>query len=217
MTVPQQLRPVDAGSLPEYPISAADRLDSHYFIQFHIDRYDRSTFRRMAYGDPEVGFFGMELFYKAHGETPLGTLPSEPVELAFLLGISLERWVALTRREFSPLYNWSPVRCDNGQIRLAHPVVQETMEAALLGHKVHKASNEERAVSMRRGRLVKDLKTCGCSEELCKDDLAVGWIDDWLLENHKGQRRMPKFQASIARALRAAADAGLLGRRGGGG
>lgn len=206
------LKPVNLEDLPDYPIPSSDRLDSHYFIQFNHDRYDRSDFRRQSYRDPEVGFFGMELFFKSHGEAPLGTLPRDHESLAFLLGLPLDRWMALVERRFNPLYNWSPVRCDNGEIRLAHPVVQEVMEAALRGHKELKASNEEKAIWQRRNRLKDTLKACGCSDELCADEMAVGWIDDWLLKHHRGQRRMPQIQASVGRALRAAAEAGVLNR-----
>jgi hypothetical protein len=206
------LKAVDADELVEYPISSAERLDSHYFMQFNHDRYDRSEFRRRAYRDPEVGFFGMELFFKAHGETPLGTLPADDEALAFLLGLPLDQWKRMTERPFNPLYNWHPVRCDNGEVRLAHPVVQEVMEAALRGHLEHKASNEDKAIAARRRRLVASMKECGCSDELCADEFAVAWMDDWLLEHHKGQRRMPQFQHSIARALRAAYQDEILGR-----
>ena len=203
---------VSAEELPEYPISAECRLDSHSFVLFHHDRYERSDFRRRSYRDPEVGFFGMELFFRSHGETPLGTLPMEDESLAFLLGLPLDRWLSLKSRSFNPLYNWSPVRCDNGHIRLAHPVVREVMQAALDGHEASKASNAEKAVAARRRRLVEALKLSGCSDDLCGDDYAVGWLDEWLLEHHRGQRRMPQFQHSIAKALRAAAQEGVLGR-----
>ncbi|EBA05988.1 hypothetical protein [Sagittula stellata] len=199
--------------LPDYPISASDRLDSHYFVQFNHDRYDRSDFRRKSYRDPEVGFYGLELFFKSHGESPLGTLPRDPEALAFLLGLSLEKWQGLTERRFNPLYNWYPVRCDNGEVRLAHPVVTEVMEAALDSHREHKASNEEKAVLMRRRRLKDALKKCSCSDALCADEVAVAWLDDWLMEHHRGRRQMPQFQASIGRALKAAAEAGVLGAR----
>ncbi|PYG29981.1 hypothetical protein [Pelagimonas varians] len=198
--------------LDVYPISVNDRLDSHYFLQFNHDRYERSEFRRKSYRDPEVGFFGLELFFKSHGEAPLGTLPQDHDSLAFLLGLPLEKWMGLVERKFNPLYNWKPVMCDNGQIRLAHPVVQEVMEAALQGHREHKASNEDKAVWTRRKRLKEALKSCGCSDDLCSDDVAVGWIDDWLNEHHHGQRRMPQFQVSIGRALKVAAQEGVLSR-----
>lgn len=211
------LQIIDTADLPEYPISAECRLDSHYYMPFNHARYNRSDFRRKAYRDPEVGFFGMELFFKSHGETPLGTLPTDDESLAFLLGLPLDRWLSLKDRPFSPLYNWRPVRCDNGDIRLAHPVVQEVMEAALRGHQEHIASNESKAVYARRKRLVDALRDCGCGDDLCRDDYAVAWLDDWLLENHLGQRRMPQLQHSIARALRAAAAEGILGRKRGSG
>lgn len=124
----------------------------------------------------------------------------------------MDKWLSLKERPFNPLYNWRRVQCDNGEIRLAHPVVQEVMEAALRGHQEHKASNEEKAVYQRRIRLVKQLSQCGCGDDLCSDDYAVGWIDEWLLEHHPGQRRMPQIQHSIARALRAAASEGILNR-----
>ena len=85
---------IDADDIDTYPISCSERLDSHYFMQFNFDRYDRSAFRRNAYRDPEVGFFGLELFFKSHGETPLGTLPCDDDSLAFLLSLSLDRWLA---------------------------------------------------------------------------------------------------------------------------
>lgn len=211
-TTSRTLQVVDASDLPDYPIPVECRLDSHYFIQFNHDRYERSGFRRKAYRDPEVGFFGMELFFKSHGETPLGTLPCDDDSLAFLLGLPLDRWLSLKDRSFNPLYNWSPVRCDNGDIRLAHPVVQEVMVAALNGHLEHKASNESKAVYARRKRLIEVLRECGCGDALCADVYAVAWVDEWLLKHHSGQRRMPQIQHSVARALDAAAQEGVLGR-----
>ncbi|SPJ27641.1 hypothetical protein [Falsiruegeria mediterranea] len=208
--------PVDVDDLPEYPIPSTARLDSHYFLQFNVNRFDRSGFRKRAYRDPEVGFFGMELFFKSHGEAPLGTLPIEHDDLAFLLGLPLERWMGLVERSFNPLYNWHKVRCDNGEVRLAHPVVQEVMEAALRGHLEHKASNEDKAVWARRTRLKASLKAVGCSDGLCADDRAVAWLDQWLIENHNGQRRLPQFEHSIKRALKAASAEGVLGGRRGG-
>lgn len=207
------LRPIDPESLPEYPISSECRLDSHYFMQFNLDRFERSNFRKKSYRDPEVGFFGLELFFKSHGETPLGTLPADDDSLAFLLGLPLEKWMALKGRDFNPLYNWSPVLCDNGEIRLGHKVVREVMEAALRGHQEYKASNEVKAVYARRKRLVESLRESGCGDDLCTDEFAVGWLDDWLTENHVGQRRMPQLRHSIGRALSAAAKAGVLGKR----
>lgn len=204
------LKVYDSSDLPEYPIPSSERLDSHYFVQFNHDRYDHSGFRRKAYRDPEVGFFGMELFFKAHGETPLGTLPMDDDSLAFLLGLPLERWLSLKERTFNPLYNWSPVRCDNGEVRFAHPVVQEVMQDALRGHHEHKASNESKAVYQRRRRLIDLLRECGCGDKLLADEFAVAWLDDWLLEHHRGQRRFPQIQHSIQRALRAAAGADVL-------
>lgn len=203
---------VDSDELEEYPILCEERLDAHYFLQFNVARYDRSNFRKKAYRDPEVGYFGIELFYKSHGESPLGTLPVDPDDLAFLLGIPLERWNALMGRDFNPLYNWSRVLCDNGEVRLAHPVVLEVMVAALSSHKEHKASNEDKAVWTRRKRLREALKACACSDELISDEIAVGWLDEWLMKNHHGQRRMPQFQSSIGRALKAAAQEGVLNR-----
>ncbi len=211
MTAPH-LKAVDTDALEDYPIPSAARLDSHYFMPFNHDRYDRSEFRRRAYRDPEVGFFGMELFFKSHGETPLGTLPKDDEALAFLLGLPLDYWKRLAERAFSPLYNWRAVRCDNGAIRLAHPVVQEVMEAALQGHLEHKASNESKAVYARRKRLIDTLRECGCNDKLCSDDFLVGWLDEWLLKNHQGQRRMPQLETSIRRALKDAGSQGLLAK-----
>jgi len=51
---PSHLQPVDTNDLPEYPISADDRLDSHFFIPWNLKRWRKSEFRQLA--EPEVGW-----------------------------------------------------------------------------------------------------------------------------------------------------------------
>ena len=55
-------------------------------------RWRGSDFRRHGYKDPEVGFFGLELFFLFQDETPIGTLPCDDSALAFLLRIPTSRW-----------------------------------------------------------------------------------------------------------------------------
>lgn len=204
------LQPVDAEGLPEYPISADDRLDSHYFIQWNLKRWRKSQFRQLA--EPEVGWFGFLLFCEAHDETPVGTLPPNERLLAKALGISIERWRQLCDREITPLHNWTLARCDNGETRLVHPVVTEVVRDALERRDVRKASSEGKAVYQRQQRLTEVMRDMGCDKALCADRVLVERLDAWLLENHNGQRRMPQFEASITRALRHASEQGWIGK-----
>lgn len=204
------LQLVDSSALPEHTVSADERLDSHYFIQWNLKRWRKSQFRQLA--EPEVGWFGFLLFCEAHDETPVGTLPVSEELLAKALGITIERWRQLCARKITPLHNWTQALCDNGEVRLVHPVVTEVVRDALDRRDVRKASSEGKAVYQRQQRLSEAMRDIGCDKAVCADRVLIERLDAWLLENHHGQRRMPQFEASITRALRHAAEQGWMGR-----
>ncbi|UWQ29903.1 hypothetical protein [Leisingera sp. M523] len=187
----RHLQPIDAEALDEYPISASDRLDSHYFLQWNLKRWRASEFRRKA--DPEVGWYGMQLFFIAQDETPIGTLPCDDDQLAYELRVPLEKWKALTERKFSPLHNWARVRCDNGEIRWAHPVVTEVAVEALKSKRKNQSNQEQRT----RNKRLKDLQVMienriGAGQLL----RAAGFLErfnDWLEDRYPDVQRREVF------------------------
>lgn len=187
-----------ADDLPEYPISHRDRLDSHYFLQWNLKRWRGSDFRRRAYDDPEVGFYGFELFCQSQDETPVGTLPMDDAQLAFCLHLSLEKWRSLCKRDLSPLHGWSPVLCDNGQTRLAHPVVTEIALDALGSRQrnIARAADDRLRKRMHTIRRHLSANIAGGSRSARDDDL-IGRINDWI------ERAYPGGSATVGRVKEA--------------
>lgn len=183
--------PVDLDALPEYPISAEDRLDSHFFVQWNLKRWRKSAFRNLA--EPEVGWFGFLLFCEAHDETPVGTLPIDDRLLARSLNLPIERWQSLCNRDVSPLHNWTRVRCDNGEIRLAHPVVTEVALEALRGSRRNRADRDDR----RRAKRIKDLREMIekriQASQLLRDPSFIDRFNDWLEERYPDTQRRETF------------------------
>jgi len=195
MTNARPLQVADVADLPTYPISASDRLDSHYFLQWNLKRWRASEFRRKA--DPEVGWFGFQLFCIAQDETPIGTLPCDDFQLAYELRLPLERWQALINRELGPLHGWHRVRCDNGEIRWAHKVVTEVAEKALESSRLNAQKTETRKINKRLADLRSKVEAIGAAQ-LLKSPAFVDRFDAWLEEHHAGvQRREPLIRAAL--------------------
>jgi hypothetical protein len=172
---------VDASDLPDYPISADDRLDSHYFLQWNLKRWRGSEFRKKAYSDPEVGWYGFELFCMSQDETPIGTLPCDDAQLAFGLHLPLERWQALKGRDLSPLHGWDPVRCDNGEVRYAHDVVTEVALEALGSKKRNAAKNADDRMRKRINTISDNLaKNIPGGARVAKNEEVLNRISDWI-------------------------------------
>lgn len=194
-TAAAHLRPVEACEMPEYPISAEERLDSHYFMQWNLKRWRASEFRRKA--DPEVGWFGFQLFCIAQDETPVGTLPCDDQQLAYELKLPLERWQALLKRDVTPLHKWERVRCDNGEVRLAHPVVTKVALEAMASRRRNAAEVERRRQNKRIADLRDMVGRLGASQLLNRPGF-VDRFNDWLEEHHPGvQRREPLVRAAL--------------------
>lgn len=198
MTAPlRTLQPVSIDDLPEYPISADDRLDSHFFIQWNLKRWRKSSFRNLA--EPEIGWFGFLLFCESHDETPVGTLPTDERLLARALGITVERWQSLCRRDITPLHNWSKVMCDNGEVRLAHPVVTEVALEALKSSRKNKSDRDDR----RRAKRIKDLAEMIekriQAPQLLRNPGFVDQFNDWLETRYpETQRREPFIRTALS-------------------
>lgn len=187
MSAARHLGPVPTDDLPEYPISAEDRLDSHYFLQWNLKRWRGSGFRKSAYKDPEVGFYGFELFCMAQDETPIGTLPCDDGELAFGLHLPLEKWQALKRRDLSPLRGWYRVLCDNGEIRLAHKVVTEVALEALRSKKSNAAKNADDRMRKRLNAIAKNLAAnIPGGARIAQSEEMVNRISEWIAQEYPG-------------------------------
>lgn len=189
--VPKPIRPVPVDDLPLYPISANERLDSHYFVIWNMKRWRKSNFRNLC--DPDVGWYGFLLFCECHDETPVGTLPTDDRLLAKALSISVDAWQSLCRREISPLHNWHRVMCDNGEIRLAHPVVQEVAEEAMKSARKNRADATDR----KRAKRIKDLREMIenriKASQLLRDPSFLDRFNDWLEDRYPDSQRREGF------------------------
>ncbi|WHZ37737.1 hypothetical protein [Sagittula sp. MA-2] len=74
------LRPVDVGTLEDYPVDPSERLDSHGFLMWEFRRWLSSDMR--WHGSHEAKSIFFELVNVAHGETPVSTLPDDLARLA---------------------------------------------------------------------------------------------------------------------------------------
>lgn len=186
---------VETGDLAQYPISAHDRLDSHYFLQWNLKRWRGSEFRKKV--DPEVGWYGFQLFCIAQDGSPIGTLPCDDQQLAFDLNLPLERWQGLLKRSITPLHGWCKVQCNNGEVRLAHPVVTEVAVEALGSKKRNAAAAEQRKLNKRLSDLRDMVERIG-AKQLLNTPAFVERFNDWLEQHHEGvQRRESTIRAAL--------------------
>ena len=138
---------VEVADIDHYPLDAAERLTSHFFVTFYHRRWLNSRFRLSA--PPMVRGLALDLILISQDQTPVGTLPDDDVQLAALLMLDLREWQALRRAEWSPLYKWVPCLCGTER-RLMHPVVLEAVQDAI-GRRRKRA--EEGEAGRRRKRI----------------------------------------------------------------
>ncbi len=197
MVAAPALQVVDVADLPDYPIDTDASMAAHYFTTFYHDRWLNSELHLT--GSLEVQACALNLFFIAQKQTPVGTLPDNNAILARLLRIDLQLWKDLRARVLSPLHKWRRCRCGD-EIRLMHPVVTEVLLQALGRREAREASNAEKAVYQRLQRLRSAMRDMGLSKDVIRDDRLVERIDAWMLENVKGQRRRPAYDAAILHA-----------------
>ena len=186
----------DTSDLFEYPVSTRERLESHYFLTFHYRRWLLSDFRNLA--DPEVRAIGFDLFCFAQDHAPVGTLPTDPRLLAKLAGIGLDQWEQICRRVPSPLYNWSRCICDNGEVRLYHPVILEMVENALGLRKDHAERREADRERKRLKQLRDQMVRAGASSGMADSDDFVLRLDQYLNDHFPDkQRRTPLVRSAM--------------------
>lgn len=162
--------------LPEYPIAKDERLESHYFLTFWRRRWLHSEMRLKA--TPECRAHYFDAICISHDMSPIGTLPNDLEQLARLLMVEESRLKRLCAEDYGPLYKWAPCLCD-GEVRLYHPVVLESVLASVARKHDNRARNEAANRRQRLRRLRESV--AGLHAELAKNDRAIDWMDEWLI------------------------------------
>jgi hypothetical protein len=196
------LQPVVMNDLPIYPIAPDERLDGNSFVKWATNRWLASkTFKLMPW---DMQGMARALFDMCQNETPVGTLPDDDEELAFMLRCDARRVRELRGQEYGPLRNWSHCLCEgqsNGKVRLMHPVVLEQVRDALDRRALALLSKDEKAVAMRLDRLRKALQAQGCSKDVLADDVLINRMDEWLTATRKGKRTEAVYRSAILHAV----------------
>ncbi|WP_255418498.1 hypothetical protein [Paracoccus sp. JM45] len=187
-----QLAAID--DLDEYPLTADDRLDSHYFMAWERRRWLNCDMRLK--GTYECRSMYFDLINIAYDQSPIGTLPTDTSVLAKMLFVDRDHFDQLCRLEFGPLHKWRRVRCDT-EIRLMHPMILKSLTEAISRKEDHRARSEAASVSKRLLRLRTAM--AGYQKELAENDAAVRWIDDWLLKEGCEYRSPSWIERGISR------------------
>lgn len=200
MSKQADIRLIDDEAMPNYPDDLIDvRMTSDYFTVFWHDRWLNSELCLKAKMDVQGA--ALNLFFIARKQNPIGSLPDDDLMLAKLLRIDAEQWHDLKHRRISPLHNWQHYNA-RGKIILGHPVVIEVAQDALHRRESREAASTEKATNLRLDRLRRSMADIRVSKGVLADQSLIERLDVWLLEHHKGQRRMPRFEASLNAALR---------------
>jgi hypothetical protein len=188
---------VTTDSLPIYPIDRAERLDGHSFVKWQTARWLSSRTWKLAGWEVQGMLRG--LFDLCQTESPIGTLPDDDEELAVMLRVTPARVRELRAMEMGPLRNWSRCLC-GGVVRLAHPVVTETILDALERRSMAQLSKEQKAVAVRMERLRKALLAQGVDKAVVADDVLITRMDEWIEGTHKGNRTAAVYRSAILHA-----------------
>ena len=172
------LQPVPTDDLPEYPLGIEDRLDSHYFMAWERRRWLNSDMRLK--GTPECRALFFDLINISYDQTPVGTVPQDLEILAKLLLVDPGHFRALCKLDYGPLHKWTPCICGGGEVRLMHPMVLRTLTEALSRKEDNRAKHEAANAAKRLQRLRSTV--AGYHAELAKNDAAIRWMDEWLVQ-----------------------------------
>ena len=170
------LQPIEAGELPEYPLTAEDRLDSHYFMVWERRRWLNSDMRLK--GTPECRALYFDLINIAYDSSPVGTLPTDLDVLAKLVFVDPGHFRALCKLDYGPLHRWTRCLCEDGEVRLMHPMVLRSLVEAVSRKEDNRAKLEAANTKKRLQRLRSTV--AGLHVEVSKNDAAIRWIDEWL-------------------------------------
>lgn len=185
---------IETGEVIEYPIGRDVRLDSHHFMAWERSRWLNSSMRLK--GTPECRAFYFDLICVSFAQSPVGTLPSDMEELAKLAMVAEGHFRALCQQEYGPLHKWRSCLSE-GERRLYHPMVLQTVNEAIARREDNRARNEAANAAKRRERLRIALQGYH-NGELAKNDAAVLWMDDWLVSQGCGYRNSNWVERAMA-------------------
>lgn len=186
-----QLAAVD--DLDEYPLTAEDRLDSHYFMAWERRRWLNCDMRLKGTAECRALYF--DLINISYDQSPVGTLPTDHAVLAKMLFIDRDHFSQLCRLEFGPLHKWRRVKCED-EIRFMHPMVLRSLTEAIARKEDNRAKNEAANAAKRLMRLRAAI--AGYHADLAKNDTAIRWIDEWLVNEGCEYRSSSWIERGIA-------------------
>lgn len=190
--------------LPVYPIERDERLPELAFVKWQPSRWlNSSGHLKCTY---EVQGVARALFDLATAQSPIGTLPDDDEELAALLRLPLNHWVAMrTMGDRGPLRNWAHCLCPgkgNGEIRLMHHVVLAGLQDVLHRREARESGRGRQAETKRAQRLRAGMMAAGLSEAQALDEVLMRRIDDHLNQICTGNRMANHYQAAFEYAVR---------------
>ncbi len=203
---PTTLRALPIDALPVYPIGPQDRLDGNAFVKWQRKLWMASrTYKLMSW---DMQGMARALFDMCQDESPVGTLPDDDAELAYMLRCDIIRMRDLRAMEFGPLRNWRRCLCGN-VVRLMHDTVLEQVQDAMERQELARLSKDERAAAQRLQRLRKALADEKLSKEVIADDTLIARMDEWLTTTRQGRRTPAVYRSAILHAV----QMGWLNRR----
>lgn len=176
----------DVTDMPEYPVPAGERLETHSYFKLHHVAFLESDFFKACkeIEDWEVVGLALTLWSKCQSQDPVGTIPAEPQRQAWMMDMPLARWEGYLRRKISPLHGWTRCRIiGTGEVRLMNKRVTEVTLDALdwkNKHQDRKAADQERQAL---SRLRKSVEEIG-SKNLASNPRYVVMLHRWLLDNY---------------------------------
>jgi hypothetical protein len=189
------LQPVAMADLPEYPIPRSERLPELAFIKWVPSQWlNSSGHAKCTY---EVQGMARALFDISTAQSPIGTLPDDDEELAFLLRVPMPQFAALRALGArGPVRNWSRCVAD-GEVRLMHRVVTASLQDVLERRDNRNLSKEAQAEAKRFLRLAEGLQKIGVHADVCGDGILMKRLEDWLNANWRGNRTLRAYMQVI--------------------
>jgi len=185
---------VEDKEMQVYPIDASERLESHFFIPWHFNRWLNSDFRLKA--EPDVRAYAFDLFCVSQNQTPVGTLPNDDDLLARLLYLDLQTWKQLKERKPNPMHGWSHCKCGD-ETRYMHKVVLEMAEGSLGKKKAVVLARERDRERKRHIALKAQMVAAGAHSNMVQNDDYVERVDKYMVENCTGNRTPSRVREAM--------------------
>lgn len=195
---------IDPADLPVYPIEREERLPELAFVKWQPSRWLNSAGHlRCSY---EVQGVARALFDLSTAQSPIGTLPNDDEELAALLRLPIQNWMALRGLgDRGPLRNWELCLCPGkgaGEVRFMHHVVLASLQDVLSRRESRERSRGQQAVVKRVQRLREGMVAAGLSPAQAGDEALMKRVDDWLTQVCTGNRTAQHYARAFEHAVR---------------